>query len=115
MVETSRRIAAALFVLSAAAATAACSDSSTPASDGGASGGDAGKAADTGTPRADGGGECTTASDCRTYGLHCDACTCIALPVGTVDPVCNGTPVSCLVDPCIGKTAFCASGVCTIE
>ena len=109
MTGTSTRIAAALFALSAAAATAACSDTSTPARDGGASGGD------TGAPRADGGSECTTAADCRAYGLHCDGCTCVALPVGSVDPVCNGTQVSCFVDPCTGKTAVCTSGSCTIE
>ena len=114
MTGTSKRIAAALFALGAAAA-AACSDSSTPATDGGASGGDTGTTADTGSTGADGGGECKTAADCRTYGLHCDTCTCVALPVGSVDPVCNGQPVSCLVDPCIGKTAICTSGVCTIE
>jgi hypothetical protein len=114
MTGTSRRIAAALIALGAAAATPACSDSSTPAGDGGASGGDTGTTADTGTPRADG-GECTSAADCRTYGLHCDACTCVALPVGSVDPVCNGMPVSCLIDPCTGKTAVCTSGMCAIE
>jgi hypothetical protein len=114
MTGTSKRIAAALFALCAAAVSAACSDSTTPATDAGASG-DTGTTADTGTSNADGGGQCATAADCRTYGVHCDTCTCLALPAGSADPVCNGMQVSCLVDPCIGKTAICTSGVCTIE
>jgi hypothetical protein len=49
---------------------------------------------------------------CRTFASYCstNACTCIAIIKDNPDPVCAGTMVACVVDPCAGKTATCNHG-----
>ncbi len=76
------------------------------------------RAGDAGTVADSGGGEnarCVVASDCRLYSSSCGTCACIPLNKGQIDPVCNDTPTSCLVDPCQNKTADCVGGVCIVK
>jgi hypothetical protein len=75
------------------------------------SGGKVDAAIDSGSP----GAGCTTPSDCRAYSNDCDGCTCLALAADATDPVCPGSPVSCIVDPCQGKKATCEGGTCVIR
>jgi hypothetical protein len=64
----------------------------------------------------DAGGTCQAASDCRTLSSYCGACSCLALPAGAADPVCDAGTVSCLLDPCSGRSATCgASGHCALQ
>ncbi|MCP4544089.1 MAG: C-type lectin domain-containing protein, partial [Chloroflexi bacterium] len=59
---------------------------------------------------------CQNDSDCRLYNSYCDGCYCLALHVNEIDPVCEGTIVSCMVEPCtlITGTPVCNSGTCEI-
>jgi hypothetical protein len=59
---------------------------------------------------------CRIDTDCRLFSSYCStaACVCEPLPAGAPDPVCMGTPVTCLVDPCDGKSARCSAGTCTV-
>lgn len=56
---------------------------------------------------------------CRAFSSYCstDACTCIPLIADHADPVCTGTTVSCLSDPCAGKTSGCnhGTGMCVLQ
>ena len=58
---------------------------------------------------------CGAPADCRLYSNNCDQCACEALRTDEVDPVCNGNPVSCFVDPCGGKSADCQGGHCIVK
>jgi hypothetical protein len=99
-----------------------CSDSPLPLSDGGGSSADLATSSvkDAAAPVVDaapspGGGSCNVASDCRLLSYNCNNCTCLSIPTGNVDPVCNGTPVSCIQDPCNNKKAACTAGMCTVQ
>jgi hypothetical protein len=61
------------------------------------------------------GSSCSAPADCRLYSDNCDQCACEALRTDQVDPVCNGTQVSCFVDPCNGKSADCQGGHCVVK
>ena len=61
------------------------------------------------------GSSCSVAADCRLYSNNCDTCACEALRTDEVDPVCNGNPVSCFVDPCNGKSSDCQGGHCVVK
>lgn len=57
---------------------------------------------------------------CKTFSSYCSSktlkpCTCYALAANQPDPKCNGTVVTCFVDPCIGKKAVCADGGCAVQ
>lgn len=65
-------------------------------------------------PEAPSAGNCTTDADCRTFSNYCDGCSCNALGVTDPNPVCKGTTVSCFADPCMGKTATCVAGTCSL-
>lgn len=59
--------------------------------------------------------ECEEDADCRLFSFPCDGCFCIALRVDEPDPICDGSLVDCLVDPCdpaFNLTAFCNSNAC---
>jgi hypothetical protein len=60
-------------------------------------------------------GGCQKDADCRLYSSTCDGCSCLHLLVSDPDPVCNGTMVSCFVDPCSGMVARCNAGHCVTE
>lgn len=55
------------------------------------------------------GATCTSPTDCRAYSSYCGGCTCEALEATAPDPVCDAGAVSCLVDPCSGRSVMCAS------
>jgi hypothetical protein len=61
------------------------------------------------------GSSCSVPADCRLYSNNCDGCSCEALRTDEIDPVCNGTPVSCFVDPCSGKSADCQAAHCVVK
>lgn len=61
---------------------------------------------------------CDDGGGCRTFADYCsDApCTCHALGASEPDPACNGSQVTCLVDPCNGETAVCGdAGTCVLS
>jgi hypothetical protein len=58
---------------------------------------------------------CAKDADCRLFSDYCDGCACRALAAGQGDPVCKGTIVTCLVDPCEGKQAACNAGTCAVR
>jgi hypothetical protein len=59
---------------------------------------------------------CTHASDCRTFSNYCGGCTCDALGASEPNPVCDAGTVSCLLDPCNGRTAVCdPTGRCALQ
>jgi hypothetical protein len=96
----------------AAVALAACGSSApAPSGDGGAAGGDL----------SSGGGSsgltCSAPSDCRLYSSYCASrpCVCLALARKEVDPPCLTGQTSCVVDPCLNKTAGCSAGTCSIN
>lgn len=72
---------------------------------------------DAGKPDTDPGGSCSNPTDCRLFSSYCstDPCKCIPLLKGEPSPKCAGTMVTCLVDPCNGKTADCAAGMCAAK
>ena len=57
---------------------------------------------------------CTSDADCRLYDNYCNGCSCEALSLTDPDPVCNGTIVACVVQPCGGQTAVCLNGTCSV-
>src|SRR5262245_60954256 len=59
-------------------------------------------------------GACNADSDCRLFSNYCDGCACDALGPRDRDPVCNGKPAQCLVDPCASKIAVCKAGQCVV-
>ncbi len=64
---------------------------------------------------------CGDGGGCRTFSSYCsdkllEPCTCYALGASDPDPTCNGQQVTCLNDPCAGKTAVCGdAGVCALS
>lgn len=79
--------------------------------------GDATIPVDAGT---DGGSECKVDGDCKLFPSTCDGiklklCVCYPLLKNQADPVCDGLDSTCLVDPCMDKTARCIMGTCTVE
>ena len=58
--------------------------------------------------------ECIVDSDCRLFNSFCDGCDCLALPANAPDPICEGSPVICLVAPCEAGPFFalCTDGAC---
>lgn len=58
------------------------------------------------------GAACQHASDCRLVSFECTGCDCLALGTADTNPVCSGTGVQCLRDPCQGLTAACQGGHC---
>jgi hypothetical protein len=76
-------------------------------------------AADTGIDAADGGPlmGCQNANDCKLFSSYCstDPCKCIPLEKKQPNPVCNGMKVTCFVDPCLNKSAFCNNGTCDVQ
>jgi hypothetical protein len=62
------------------------------------------------------GAACSGTPDCKVVADYCGACTCVALGAGESLPACTTTPVSCIVDPCGGRSATCgASGTCGVS
>jgi hypothetical protein len=57
---------------------------------------------------------CTTDADCRTFSDYCTGCDCRALSTSDSDPVCGGPGVRCFADPCMGKSAVCLAGSCSL-
>lgn len=59
---------------------------------------------------------CHTAG-CRKFSSYCGSCTCIALIADNPDPDCGGMMVTCLTDPCVGKTVSCnhGTGMCFLQ
>lgn len=63
-----------------------------------------------GTVTTDGGAPgCVTAGECRLFSSYCDnaPCQCLALLKTAKDPVCMGSKVTCLLDPCKNRQAGC--------
>jgi hypothetical protein len=60
---------------------------------------------------------CKADADCRTFSDYCIGCDCVALGKSDSDPVCNGSGVRCLADPCGHVEAICSprSGTCELE
>ena len=57
---------------------------------------------------------------CRTFSSYCDgtklrSCVCYALHAGELNPTCDGQMTTCIVDPCLGKTAVCEDGGCVVR
>jgi len=66
------------------------------------------------------GAGCTLDTDCRTFSSYCDGtelkpCTCLGLGKSAPDPKCDGSTVTCFVDPCMSKSAWCNAGVCDVK
>ena len=76
------------------------------------SGGVANAADGGGSQGATGNVQCSGDADCRLFDDYCGGCTCRALPKNVSDPVCNGTPFSCFVEPCLSNRATCVAGQC---
>ncbi|MBI5512722.1 MAG: hypothetical protein HY909_03085 [Deltaproteobacteria bacterium] len=58
---------------------------------------------------------CSTDADCRVYSDYCTGCDCRALSTREPDPVCTGPGVRCFADPCLGRTAVCLQGSCSLQ
>jgi hypothetical protein len=73
---------------------------------------------DGGTDLAGGGSaaSCQTAADCRLYSSYCVTAPCQCIPLGRqeVDPPCVAGTQSCLIDPCLNKSAACTNGLCAV-
>lgn len=69
------------------------------------------------TPDADAdtcGGGCVLFSyECANTNLP--PCTCLSLSASDPKPVCDAGTANCFKDPCVGKTAACVSGSCTVQ
>jgi hypothetical protein len=102
------------------AALVACG-SSTPSTDGGGGGGNGGGGGGTGSGGDMSGGPsssaCSMPRDCRLFSSYCVSapCRCFAIGANDVDPPCVGGMQSCLVDPCLNKTAACTNNSCTVS
>lgn len=131
-----------LFAIAALAPWALACGSSGAADDGGASDGtiaDApsdGPAKDSGTSDsskpdtgADDGGadsaaqdsglgpQCASSSDCHKFSSYCNGtvlkpCQCYGVHNQAQNPICDGTMVTCIIDPCQNKTVGCDAGTC---
>lgn len=62
-------------------------------------------------------GACSGAQDCRLHSSYCSTapCQCFPLRATEPDPKCEGTPITCFADPCMGKVATCSSGTCGVQ
>jgi len=62
-------------------------------------------------------GVCTSSGECRKFSSYCESAACVCLPLapGAPEPKCEGSMVTCFVDPCEGKTAECVAGACVIK
>ncbi len=109
---------------SAGSATGGSAGTATDGGAGTASGGTAGGGPDASTggaggakPDAGPGSECKKPDDCRLFSSMCSTapCKCLPLTKQEKDPKCNGVPVTCVVDPCAGKTATCENGFCGVQ
>jgi hypothetical protein len=58
-----------------------------------------------------------TNADCRLFPSYCATAPCVCLAVSRHDPLprCTGGMVTCLVDPCRGRTASCVGGSCAVS
>lgn len=70
---------------------------------------------DSGTPP-----KCASANDCRKFSSYCNGtvlkpCVCYGLHQQQSNPVCDGTMVTCIIDPCQNKTVGCDAGACVIQ
>ena len=57
---------------------------------------------------------CDSDSDCRTHSGYCSECVCYPLKADDPSPFCDHITVSCMVDPCEGKSAVCREGQCAL-
>ena len=62
-------------------------------------------------------GDAACGSGCRLFSVYCSLapCTCVSLPSTEPDPACDAGTVSCVVDPCGGKTAACTASGCAVQ
>ena len=59
---------------------------------------------------------CKADTDCKTVALNCDECSCGAFVKDASAPKCPaGNAVSCVIDPCRGKSAVCTAGQCVVS
>jgi hypothetical protein len=58
---------------------------------------------------------CKVEKDCRLFDDYCGGCACDALPTTAADPVCSGTKVQCVRQPCQGRVAECIGGTCVTK
>lgn len=58
---------------------------------------------------------CKSNADCRTFADYCTGCNCLALSYSDADPTCDGPGVRCFADPCMGQTAVCINGSCSLQ
>jgi hypothetical protein len=59
-------------------------------------------------------GSCEGDTDCRAFSDYCSGCDCRALSAEQPDPACAGPGVQCFADPCLGTSALCVNGQCTL-
>ena len=57
---------------------------------------------------------------CKLFSSYCSSmtlkpCTCYPLAANQPNPGCNGSMVTCLVDPCLAKKAVCVDGACAVQ
>ncbi len=52
---------------------------------------------------------------CRLFSNRCNGCACLALSRSESNPSCDGGLVTCIVDPCDGKTAICTTDGCSVQ
>src|SRR3954447_16503131 len=59
---------------------------------------------------------CQARTDCRLFSSYCRTapCQCLAVGRGDVDPPCVSGTQTCIVDPCLNKSADCQGGVCVV-
>jgi hypothetical protein len=60
----------------------------------------------------DGGVACVNDDECKLVSDYCDGCNCLVLGPGESAPICKGTLVQCLLDPCSLKLPKCLHGQC---
>jgi hypothetical protein len=58
---------------------------------------------------------CKTDSNCRLFDDSCTGCDCRALDMNQADPICSSPGLSCLMEPCAGKSAACVGGQCVAQ
>jgi hypothetical protein len=57
---------------------------------------------------------CTSDADCQAVDVYCGGCQCLALPVSTAVPKCQGNQVNCFAQPCRGQRAVCKASACSL-
>jgi hypothetical protein len=60
---------------------------------------------------------CASANDCKKFSSYCmgsvlQACKCYGINKLSPNPVCDGSMVTCLIDPCQNKNVGCDAGSC---